>query len=105
MIDQEIQNRMDAYRGNPQALMQRYAQSQQLIDLLALQKLKSEKEAAARQMQMGAPGQMPTVAQQREQQVLDGDELMPLLPGLDEGHVQADFKLLRDHRSSSPNRC
>jgi hypothetical protein len=71
MIDQEIQNRMDAYRGNPQALMQRYAQSQQLIDLLALQKLKSEKEAAARQMQMGAPGQMPTVAQQREQQVLD----------------------------------
>jgi len=71
MLDQEIQSRMDAYRGNPQALMQRYAQSQQLIDLLALQKLKSEKEAAARQMQMNAPGQMPTVAQQREQQVMD----------------------------------
>jgi hypothetical protein len=71
MIDNEIQSRMDAFRGNPQALMQRYAQSQQLIDLLALQKLKSEKEAAARQMQMQAgQGQMPTVAQQREQELM-----------------------------------
>jgi hypothetical protein len=71
MIDNEIQSRMDAFRGNPQALMQRYAQSQQLLDLLALQKLKSEKEAAARQMQMQAgQGQMPTVAQQREQELM-----------------------------------
>lgn len=72
MIDQEIARRMDAYRGNPQALMQRYQQSQQLIDLLALQKLKSEKEAAARSLQMAAApqGQVPTIAQQREQEVL-----------------------------------
>ena len=64
---------MDAYRGNPQALMQRYQQNQQLIDLLALQKLKSEKEAAARSLQMAAAqsqGEPPTVAQQREQEVL-----------------------------------
>lgn len=71
MIDQEIQARMDAFRGNPQALMQRYAQNQQLVDLLALQKLKSEKEAAARQIQMQmGQGQMPTVAQQREQELM-----------------------------------
>ena len=73
MIDQDIQRRMDAYRGNPQALMQRYQQSQQLIDLLALQKLKSEKEAAARSLQMAAAqgqGEPPTVAQQREQEVM-----------------------------------
>lgn len=73
MIDQDIQRRMDAYRGNPQALMQRYQQNQQLIDLLALQKLKSEKEAAARSLQMAAAqgqGEPPTVAQQREQEVL-----------------------------------
>ena len=71
MIDQEISRRMDAYRGNPQALMQRYQQSQQLIDLLALQKLKSEKEAAVRSMQMAAgQQQQPTVAQQREQEVM-----------------------------------
>lgn len=73
MINQEIERRVDAYRGNPQALMQRYQQSQQLIDLLALQKLKSDKEAAARQMQlaMAQKGQPPTVAQQREQEVSD----------------------------------
>ncbi len=75
MIDQEVQRRMDAYRGNPQMLMQRYQQSQQLIDLLALQKIKSEKEAAAREMQMqmaqSQPGGLPTVAEQREKEVMD----------------------------------
>lgn len=70
-IEGDVQSRMDAFRGNPQALAQRYAQNQQLIDLLALQKLKSEKEAAARQMQMQAgQGQMPTIAQQREQELM-----------------------------------
>ena len=73
MLDKEIVQRMDAYRGNPQALAQRYQQSQQLIDLLALQKLKSEKEAAARslQMQQTPQGGLPTVAQQREKEVMD----------------------------------
>jgi hypothetical protein len=73
MIDQEIARRMDAYRGNPQALMQRYQQSQQLLDLLALQKLKSEKEAAMREMQLaqGPQSGLPTVAEQREQELLD----------------------------------
>lgn len=71
-LNGDVQARMDAYRGNPQGLMQRYAQSQELVDLLALQKLKSEKEAAARemQMQMESAG-LPTVAQQREQEVMD----------------------------------
>jgi hypothetical protein len=40
------------------------------------------------------------VVQQGEQQVLDGDEFMSLLPGLDEGHVQADFKFLGNHAIS-----
>lgn len=74
MIDQDIQSRVDAYRGNPQALQQKYAQNQQLIDLLALQRLKSEKESAAREMALkmgGQGGQKPTIAQQREQEVLD----------------------------------
>jgi len=35
-----------------------------------------------------------------QQQVLDGDEFVTRLPGLDEGHVQADFQFLRDHASS-----
>jgi hypothetical protein len=71
-IDSGINQNVAAYRGNPDALVQKYQQSQQLIDLLALQKLKSEKEAAARDMQlkMGG-GAKPTVGQQREDEVLD----------------------------------
>lgn len=78
MIDQQIASRVAAYRGNPQALQQRYAMSQELIDLLALQKIKSEKEAAAREMQLkmaqqqAANGEAPTtVAEQREKEVMD----------------------------------
>jgi hypothetical protein len=37
------------------------------------------------------------VIEQREQQVLNGDEFVPLLPGLNEGHMQADFKFLGNH--------
>jgi hypothetical protein len=70
-IDQEIQSKVDAYRGNPQQLMQRYQQNQQLVDLLALQKLKSEKESAAREMQMQMQQQPGTIAQQREAELLD----------------------------------
>tara|TARA_R110000764_G_scaffold224666_1_gene313934 strand:+ start:345 stop:2021 length:1677 start_codon:yes stop_codon:yes gene_type:complete len=51
--------------------MQRYTQSQSLLDLLALQKLKSEKEAAMRNMQTQMQPPMNTVRDQREQQVLD----------------------------------
>ena len=76
-IDQNVAQRVDAYRGNPQALQQKYAVSQELVDLLALQKIKSEKEAAARQMQMqmaqqqAANGEPPTIAEQREKEVMD----------------------------------
>jgi hypothetical protein len=89
-IDQNVAQRVDAYRGNPQALQQKYAVSQELVDLLALQKIKSEKEAAARQMQMqmaqqqAANGEPPTVAQQREKEVMDmtKQELMQQQMGL-----------------------
>ena len=57
------------------ALQQRYSKSQQLIDLLALQKLKQEKDAAARDMQMKAAQQMggagiPTVKDQLENEMV-----------------------------------
>lgn len=69
-IDDTIQQKVDAYRGNPAALRQRYAQNQELIDLLALQKLKSEKESAARDLQMKMQNNPNTIAKQREQEVL-----------------------------------
>ena len=70
-LDQQIQTKMDAYRNNPRKLQQRYQQSQQLLDLLALQKLKSEKEAAARDMQMKMQMNPNTIKQQRERELLD----------------------------------
>ena len=65
-----VSRKKDAYQSNPQALQQRYQQSQELVDLLALQQLKSEKEAAARNMQMQMQQNPATIAQQREQEVL-----------------------------------
>jgi hypothetical protein len=71
-----VDDRVSAYQGNTKPLEQRYAMSQDLLDLLALQKIKSQKEAAARQMQLQMAQQSAqdgqasmTVAQQREQEV------------------------------------
>lgn len=68
-----VQDRVDAYRNNPEALQQQYAVSQDMLDLLALQQIKSEKDAAIRnmQLQMAQQGPQPTVKQQLEGQVMD----------------------------------
>jgi hypothetical protein len=70
-IDSLISNRVDAFANNPQALMQRYSMSQDLLDLLALQKLKQEKEAVARTLQMQMQAPQGTVKDQLEGQVMD----------------------------------
>ena len=71
-----VDDRVSAYQGNTKPLEQRYAMGQDLLDLLALQKIKSQKDAAARQMQLQMAQQNAqngqanmTVAQQREQEV------------------------------------
>lgn len=73
-----VEDRVAAYRGNPAPLQQRYQMSQDLLDLLALQKIKSDKENAARQMQLqmrqqqAAQGMEPeTIAKQREKEVME----------------------------------
>jgi hypothetical protein len=78
MIDREVASRVQEFKGKPQALQQQYAASQQLIDLLALQKIKSMQEAAARQMQLQMAQQQAangeassTIAEQREKEVMD----------------------------------
>ena len=83
-IDQQIQQKADAYRGNPQQLQQRYAQNKQLIDLLALQKLKSEKEAAARDMAMQMQQQPSTIKQQLESEMVQRtkDDMAKQLGGI-----------------------
>ena len=70
-LDAQVEQRMDAYRGNPQKLQQRYGQNKELLDLLALQKLTSEKKAVAADMQLKQSQQPGTIAQQREQEALD----------------------------------
>jgi septum formation topological specificity factor MinE len=116
MINQDIQSRVDAFRGNPDALAQRYQQSQQLIDLLALQKIKSEKEAAARQMQMqmaqqqAKEGQPPTIAEQREQEVLDltkneVQQQQSALRAQQQQQQQAAMQKLLSGIAAAPGRC
>jgi hypothetical protein len=66
------------------------------------------REVLAQLVHVGAAGAQHLggrrVVQQREQQVLDGDELVALLARLDKGHVQADFEFLGDHFSFPPSR-
>ena len=69
-IDKIIDQKVDAYRGNPQALQKRYSQNQELMDLLAMQKLKSEKETVARDMALKADQTPGTIAEQYEQQLV-----------------------------------
>ena len=70
-IDNQVNQKVDAYRQNPQALQQRYQQNNELLDLLALQKIKSEKESVANEMKMAMQQSPKTIAQQREAEVLD----------------------------------
>lgn len=69
-IDREINQRVEAYGNNPGALKKRYAASKQLIDLLALQRLKSQKDATARQIQMEMEQMPGTIKAQREQELM-----------------------------------
>jgi hypothetical protein len=70
-IDSLVSNRADMFAGNPQGLQQRYAMSQDLLDLLALQKLKKDKEAAQRDLQMQMQAPAATVKDQLAGQVMD----------------------------------
>ena len=67
---QAVDTKVEAYRNNPQALEKRLAGNQQLLDLLALQKVKSEKESAANQLLLSEQQNPNTILEQREQEVL-----------------------------------
>ena len=69
-IDQQIQEKVDAYRNNPEALQKNYQINQNLLDLLALQKIKSEKDAAARELQMSMEQNPQTIAAQRGEEAI-----------------------------------
>ena len=79
-IDSQVQQRVSQFRSNPEGLTQNYKQNKQLIDLLALQMLKSEKDEKAKEaaLQMG---QQPTVMQQREGELMQ-DKMRQVAQGL-----------------------
>jgi hypothetical protein len=83
-IDKLVEQKADAYRGNPQALQKRYSQNQELMDLLAMQKLKTEKEAASRDMALQAEQTPSTIAEQYEQQLvsMNKDEMAGQVAGV-----------------------
>ena len=69
-IMEMIQRKKNVYQNDPQALGQRYEQNKEISDLIALQLLKEEKEAKARDVQLRMQTNPQTIAQQREQEVL-----------------------------------
>lgn len=66
-----VNDMVSAYRGQPQQLEQRSGLPPDTLTALALQKIKSDLEAAQRQMQLQIGGQEGTVFQQREREVMD----------------------------------
>lgn len=70
MIDQQVKQTVDAFRGNPQQLQQRYGETQDLLDLLALQEIKQEQEAKARSLQMAMQSPESSVIEQLQQEVV-----------------------------------
>ena len=69
-IDSQVNQLASTYASDPQRLQQMYAQDQDLLKLLALQKMKSERDATMREMQMSAMAPQGTVAQQLENEML-----------------------------------
>jgi hypothetical protein len=84
-IDSLVNSRADMFAANPQGLQQRYAMNQDLLDLLALQKLKKDKEAAQRSLQMQMQPESGTVKDQLEGQMMQATKqelASSLAPGL-----------------------
>jgi hypothetical protein len=83
-IDQQITQRAARMKNDPNALMQQYGQSKNILDLIAAQraaeKVQKEKQLAALQMQ----GNPPTVADQLEQTIVaaEKEKMAPDLAGM-----------------------
>jgi hypothetical protein len=71
-IDQQIQQRKMQFKDNPQQLQQRYGQNKELLDLLALQEISKEQQQRSQRMQMEAQQNPATIADQMQQEVLQG---------------------------------
>ena len=75
-IDNIIQQTADAYRSNPGQLQQKYAAEKQLIDLLALEKIRSQQQAYANDMMAKIQTDPTKVKDQVEAEVLNNERQM-----------------------------
>ena len=90
-IDSQINDRIATYGNNPQALQQRYAQTQELVDLLALQKMKNDRAAATNAVQGAMQTNTNTYKGQLEQEAMQGarnDVLRSMAPGIQQQGVR-----------------
>ena len=65
-IENSISDTAKAFQGNPAALQQRYAQKQDLFDLLALNMIKKEQDAAKRGLLLSQQQMPGTILEQME---------------------------------------
>jgi hypothetical protein len=68
-IDREINSRVDAFGSNPQALKDRYSMTKELVDLLALQRIKKGMDEQRNSIAMMMNTNPATIKQQREQEI------------------------------------
>lgn len=68
-MGEQVNRMVDANRGNPGALQQKHALNKDLLSLLALQKLQSEKKAAENELAMSMQGTPGTILEQREKEL------------------------------------
>ena len=88
---QQIERLQDAYAGNPEGLQKRANVSKELIDLLAMQSLQADLQAAKRNQMMQMQGNPATVKDQLQQGLMG------------EYRQQAAKELVVAHNSSNSN--
>ena len=84
-IDQEIQTRIDAANGNPQAAMQRYGKSQSVLDLISAQLLANQNAEANNAIKAMFSGSNQTELQRLNQQNATSarnDTISAIMPGV-----------------------
>jgi hypothetical protein len=84
-IDSIVNNLVRTFAGNPQGLQDRYAITEELFALIAMQKLKKDKEAAQRSLQMQMQPESGTVKDQLEDELMQATKqelASSLAPGL-----------------------
>jgi len=72
-IDDRVEQTANAYMGNPKALQQKYAQTKDIFDLIALNTINEKVSAASREMRLraAAQGKPPTLYERAESQAVD----------------------------------